>query len=232
MNKINHKPAQDIICDIILRIKKQVENALNYKKQKVTLETDERLNTEYREGQIKAINEKYLAELQDTRAFIAEKLEAVADLEAETENILDFDVPEFSETLTAVNTAKGKLPEAVIYGIRDKFKGNYQVMATIKAALEGFGIDLKPYKFNDYTEPAKESFARLIINAKNIETSEDTSFISLEELLNDVVYFGRCRGMVFSDDFASLPTHISDAVDKIKDDVQTQIARQAMGLPN
>lgn len=230
MNKINHKPAQDIICDIIERIKKQVETALKFKAQKVNYETDTRLAEEFRNTKIAEINSAYLAELQDTRAFIAEKLEAVADLETETENILDFDVPEFSETLTAVNTAKGKLPEAVIYGIRDKFKGNYQVMATIKAALEGFGIDLKPYKFNDYTEPAKESIARLIINAKNIETSEDTSFISLEELLNDVVYFGRCRGMVFSDDFASLPTNISGAVAKIKDDVQTQMARQAMGL--
>ena len=230
MNKINHKPAQDIICDIIIRIKKQVETALKFKAQKVNYETDTRLAEEFRSTKIAEINSAYLAELQGTRAFIAEKLEAVAELEAETENIMDFDVPEFTETLTAVNTVKGKLPEAVIYGIRDKFKGNYQVMATIKATLEGFGIDLKPYKFNDYTEPAKESIARLIINAKNIETSEDTSFISLEELLKDVVYFGRCRGMVFGDDFASLPAHVSEAVDKIKDDVKTQIARQAMGL--
>ena len=230
MNKINHKPAQDIICDIIERIKKQVETALKFKAQKVNYQTDTRLAEEFRSTKIAEINSAYLAELQGTRAFIAEKLEAVAELEAETENILDFDVPEFTETLTAVNTAKGKLPEAVIYGIRDKFKGNYQVMATIKAALEGFGIDLKPYKFNDYTEPAKECIARLIINAQNIETSEDTSFINLEELLNDVVYFGRCRGMVFSDDFASLPANISGEVAKIKDDVQTQMAREAMGL--
>ena len=230
MNKINHKPAQDIICDIILRIKKQVENALNYKKQKVTLETDERLNTEYREGQIKAINEKYLAELQETRAFIAEKLGAVAEIEKENESILDFDVPEFSETMAAVNAAKGKLPEAVIYGIRDKFKGNYQVMATIKAALEGFEIDLKPYKFNDYTAPAEECISQMIINAGNIETSADTSFISLGELLDEIVYFAECRGMVFGDDFKTFDPETAGAVAEVKDAIQTQTARQAMGL--
>ncbi len=230
MNNINHKPAQDIICDIILRIQKQVETALKFKEQKVNYETDTRLAEEFRNTKIAEINSAYLAELQGTRAFIAEKLETVADLEAETENILDFDVPEFSETLAAVNTAKGKLPEAVIYGIRDKFKGNFQVMATIKAALEGFGIDLTPYKFNDYTEPAKESIARLLINAQNIETSEDTSFISLEGLLNDVVYFGRCRGMIFSDNFVSLATDAANGLAKVKDAVQTQIAREAMGL--
>lgn len=230
MNKINHKSAQDAIADIVARIKKQIEAALSYKEQKVKYETDSRLAQEFRNAKIAEINSAYLVELQKTREFIVEKLEKVAELEKENENILDFDVPEFSETMAAINATKGKLPEAVIFGIRDKFKGNYQVMVTIRAALESFGIDLKPYKFDDYADTAQNRIAALIINAKNIETSEDTSFISLEELLNDVVYFGRCSGMDFSNDFISLKSDVAESFEKVKDAVKTQIAREAMGL--
>lgn len=224
MNKINHKPAQDIICDIILRIKKQVETTETYRQKKISIEADARMSREYQEKSIQELMQTYLAALNETRAFIIEKLEKVAELEGENEKILDFDVPEFSETLAAINATKGKLPEDVIFGIRDKFNGNYQVLLTITSALENYGIDLKKYQFGDYIATAAEKLVKLIKDAENIETSEASSFISLRELLHNVVHFGECRGMIFSDDFKMLNSELETVAKDL-------LARQAMGLP-
>ena len=142
MNKINHKPAQDIICKIILRIKEQIKAAETYRQQKTTIEADTRMSREYQETRLKDLMQTYLAGLNETRSFIIENLESVAEFEEVNEKILDFDVPEFSETLAAINAAKGKLPAEVIFGIRDKFNGNYQVLLTIASVFENYGLDL------------------------------------------------------------------------------------------
>ena len=223
MNKINHKPAQDIICKIILRIKEQIKAAETYRQQKTTIEADTRMSREYQETRLKDLMQTYLAGLNETRSFIIENLESVAEFEEVNEKILDFDVPEFSETLAAINAAKGKLPAEVIFGIRDKFNGNYQVLLTIASVFENYGLDLTKYKFNDYITPAAEIIVKLIADAENIETSEVSSFISLRELLHNIVYFGECRGMVFGDDFKMLDSELEDVGKELA-------ARQAMGL--
>lgn len=223
MNKINHKPAQDIICKIILRIKEQIKAAETYRQQKTTIETDTRMSREYQETRLKDLMQTYLAGLNETRGFIIENLESIAELEEGNEKILDFDVPEFSETLAAINAAKGKLPEEVIFGIRDKFNGNYQVLLTIVSAFENWGIDLAKYKYNDYITPAAVIIVKLIADAENIETSEVSSFISLRELLHNIVHFGECRGMIFSDEFKTLDSELETVAKEL-------LARQAMGL--
>jgi len=224
MNKINHKPAQDIICDIAIRIDKQIKAALTYKEKKVALEGDTRLSTEYREGQIRTINDAYLKELQETRAFLVEKLEAVGTIEEELENILDFDIPELSETLAALNTTQGKLPKEVIAGIRDKFKDNYQVMLTLAAALENQGYKLEDFGFDYYIHPASLILAQMIDNASNIETSADSSFISLRDLFNAVIDFGEKRGMVFGETIKKLDERVADVI-------SDYLVHEAMGLP-
>lgn len=230
MEKINHKPAQDIICDIILRIKKQIKSATTYKAQRLNFETDVRLNDEYRQQSIAKLDSNYLAELGETRAFICEKLEEVAKLEEENDNILDLDVPELSETLSAISTTKGRLPELVISNIFDKFKGNYQVIVTIAAAFKEHGITLDKFNIENRLRTAREVVDGLIVDATNIETSADTSYISLSELLQNIVEWGRGRGMVWSDEFVSLGEELDSFIAKVRDDVATQNARQAMGL--
>lgn len=63
----------------------------------------------------------------------------------------------------------------------------------------------------------------MIINAENIETSDDSSFISLRDLLKDIVCFGRCRGMVFSDEFVALDPKMDDAI-------SDSLVRELMGV--
>ena len=223
MNKVNHKPTQDIICDVILRIKKQVSEAEAFRQKKIALETDTRMSREYQETQLSELRQSYIAGLNETKTYIIESLGKIAGIEEENEKILDFELPEFPQALASIDAVRGKLPDKIIFSIRDKFKGNHQSLLIIASALKFYGIDIEKYNFKDYITPATSKITELITDAENIEQSEVSSFISLRELLHNIVNFGECRGMIFGDDFKNLDSELEEIAKDLT-------ARREMGL--
>lgn len=106
-------------------------------------------------------------------------------------------------------------------GIKKKFAGYHQAMLSIVAVFNRYGIDLKPYNYEEYTTSVAIAIRPLLDAAGNLEREETSSFISLMNLHNDVIRFGEVRGIIFSDEEKTFV---------IDDDMREFLARQSMGL--
>ena len=138
------------------------------------------------------------------------------------EKILEFDTPEFSNTLAAINAAQGNLPADVINGIKLNFAGQYQALITIKSAFDRYGIDLAPYGYEEYITSAGFAIQPLISAAKNIEQDEVSTVLSLKNLFDDILKFGKVRGIEF--------TPAEETFGEYDEEDRELIARRAMGL--
>lgn len=219
--KINHDKTKGYILSICDLLKCQTKAAKEFKAEKEKVLTDNMLSEEYKNNCVAALRENYIAKYKETKVAIVKKLEAIILAEKENESILEYDVPEFSNTLAAINSAKGNLPSNVIESIKLNFAGQYQALLTIQAAFERYGVNLKDYKFNIYTTVAETAVNALIIQAENIELSEMSAFISLKKLYDNVISFGEIRGIVFTDEQKEYP---------FSDEVRTEILKKSMRL--
>ncbi len=219
--KVNHEQTKNIILSIVEMLKTQAQVAKKYKADLDTVTADEMISQKLKNDRIAELRNNYIAKHSELKDKVEEKLNAIISIELENEKILELDVPEFSNTLAAINAAKGHLPSEVIDSIKLNFAGQYQALLAIAAAFKNYGVELSKYGYSEYTASVKAAINPLIIQAQNIEQSETSTFISLRKLFKDVIRFGEVRGIKFSD---------SDKTFPFDDEIRTLISKQAMGL--
>lgn len=220
--KVNHEQTRGKIIEITELLKVQAVTAQNFKENSNRVLADESLSQKYQNDRIAELRENYIAKHKETKEKVIAILEEIAPLELENEKILEYDIPEFANTMSAINSTQGKLPADVMESIKLNFAGHYQVLLSIKAAFEHYEIDLTPYKYEEYVTSAASVINDMIKMAENLELSESSSFIALKQLHAKVIRFGEVRGIKFSEEertFGSVSEAVSDA-----------LARQAMGL--
>lgn len=222
--KVNHEQTKRLIIDIVGILREQAHNTQNYRKSRDDVLSDENTSDSYKHEKIQAMCENYLAGLEKTKEMVSDKLNTILEIESENDDILEYDIPEFANTLSAINSAHGKLPPSVMGHIKLNFAGHYQVLKTIVAAFEHYEIDIKQYSYDEYIENANSQIAILLEKASNLEQSEISGVLALKKLCNDVIHFGELRGLEFTDSEKSFGVEIDDAAAEI-------LARSAMGLP-
>lgn len=221
--KVNHDRTKKIIIDITDILRAQAQVAKNFKVESDKVTENKTYSQAYQAEKIDALRREYDIKYNGTKDEVAKKLEEILNIELENEQILEFDVPEFANTLAAINAAKGKLPENVISNIKLNFAGQYQALLTIAATFENYGVEVSRYGYDDYLRSVSLAIEPLIIQARNIERSEVSTAISLKKLLKNVIHFGEVRGITFSENVKTLG-------DGLDDDASNQLARRAMGL--
>lgn len=221
--KVNHDKTKSLILNITKLLKAQIQTAKKYKADSDNILSDRLISQEYKNEQIEELRNAYLAKHSETKEKAENALNEILELELENEKILEFDVPEFSNTLAVINAAKGNLPSEVIESIKINFAGQYQTLLAIKSAFERYGVDLKKFGFEEYTISAGSAVKELIYQAQNIEQSETSTIVSLRKLFKDVIRFGEVRGINFSKSEKTLTADIDDEARKI-------LTRKAMGL--
>ena len=219
--KVNHDETKGIILSIVEMLKTQVQVAKKYKADSDAVTADEMISQKLKNERIAELRDNYIAKHRELKDKVEEKLNAIIPIELENEKILELDVPEFSNTLAAINTSKGHLPSEVIESIKLNFAGQYQALLAIKSAFERYEVDLKPWKYDEYTASVNYAIKPLIIQAQNLEQSEASTSISLRKLFKDVIRFGEVRGIKFSD---------SDKTFPFDDEIRTSALKKAMGL--
>lgn len=220
--KVNHEQTKNKILDICKVLRTQAAYAKRFRQESLNVTTDEMLAQKYKNDRLAELREAYNAKYNETKTRIVEILGQIAEIEHEQEKILEFDVPEFSNTIAAINAAQGKLPADVITNIKLNFAGQYQILMTIKAAFERYEIDLVPYGYEEYTTSAGFVLPGLIHKAENIEQDEISTLLSLKNLFDDVLKFGKVRGITFT------PTE--ETFNEFDEEDRELLARRAMGL--
>lgn len=221
--KVNHDKTKNLIFDIAGILREQARYAKNYRKSIADISADTTYSQDYKSNAIAQLRTKYDEKYHDTKEKVVAKLDEIVLVELENESVLEFDIPEFSNTVAAINATQGKLPAEVMESIKLNFAGHYQVLSAIKAAFDNYDIDLAHYKYEEYTTSAAFAIETLKNAAENIEYSETATIISLHQLFKDVIHFGEVRGIEFSDDAKTF----GEGVD---DEVRDALARRAMGL--
>lgn len=221
--KVNHEQTKNKIFDIAGLLREQARYAKAYRQNTQKLLDDKTLAEDYKNNEIAKLRTAYIAKYNDTKTKVVEKLNEIIPLELENEAILEFDIPEFANTMSAINSAQGKLPAEVMESIKLNFAGHYQVLNSIKAAFERYEIDLTPYGYEKYTTRAEFAIRDLITSAENIEQDEVSTIVSLNQLFNAIIHFGEVRGIEFTENAKTF----GDGVD---DEVRDILARRAMGL--
>lgn len=219
--RVNHEQTKRLILNIVDMLRNQAQTAKKFKGDSDVLIADNRMSQEFKNERIEELRNNYNAKYNEIKEKVEEKLNAIIPIELENEKILEFDVPEFANTLAVINAAQGKLPSDIIEGIKLNFAGQYQALLAIKATFERYEVDLSAWNFEEYTTSAGFAIQSLITQASNIEQSEVSTFISLQKLFRAVIRFGEVRGIKFS---ASEKTFASN------DETSEALARQAMGL--
>lgn len=221
--KVNHDKTKNLIIDITDILRAQAQVAKKFRAESNTVNEDKTYSQKYKADLIAKLRENYDAKYNGTKDKITAKLEEILKIELENEEILELDVPEFANTLAAINSAQGNLPGYVIENIKINFAGQYQALSTIAAAFENYNIDLSKYGYTEYLRSAAITIEQLINKTRDIEQSEISTFISLKNLLEDVIRFGEVRGITFSENVKTLGADMDD-------EARTILARKAMGL--
>ena len=222
--KVNHEQTKNKIFDIAGLLREQARYAKTYRQSTQKLLDDETLAQDYKNNEIAKLRQAYIAKYNDTKTKIVDLLNEIATLELENEAVTEFDIPEFANTISVINSAQGKLPADVIHGIKYNFAGHYQVLNSIKAAFERYEIDLAPYGYEEYTTSAGFAINKLITSAENIEQDEVSTVVSLLQLFKDIIHFGEVRGIEFTENAKTFGDGVDD------EETKEIIARRAMGL--
>lgn len=220
--KVNHEQTKNKILDICRVLRDQANYAKAFRQESKKVIDDEMLAQKYKNDKLAQLREAYNAKYNETKDKVVKMLGEIAEIELEQEKILELDVPEFSNTLATINAAQGKLPADVIEGIKLNFAGQYQALLAIKAAFERYEIDLKHYGYDEYTTSVAFAIKPLENAAANIEQDEVSTVLSLKRLFDDVLKFGKIRGVTFTPD--------QETFGEFDEEEENLLARRAMGL--
>ena len=188
--KINHEQTKHLIIGITELLRNQAQTAKRFRTESEAILSDGRMSQENINNSIAELRNSYIAKYNETKEKVEEKLNAILPTELENEKILELDVPEFNNTLAAINSAQGELPSEVIEAIKLNFAGQYQALISIKATFERYGKDLSPWNYEEYITSAGFAIQPLLTAAQSIEQSEVSTFVSLQKLFNAVIHFG------------------------------------------
>lgn len=218
--KVNHENTRINILKITELLKKLAGAATKYINDKLAVEMNDTISQKYQQEQIEELRVNYLSLLQQTKKEIREILDIITEYENEQDKIIEFDVPEYINTIATINATKGELPENVIKNIKYNFAGQYNNLISIKALFDLYDVNVLNYGYAEYVKSAKDALSEIDIMAKNIETSEQSIFIDLRKIFTSIITFGEVRGIKFADvekDFGELdnPTAQEMLVNKV-----------------
>ncbi len=222
--KVNHENTKSKILEIAGVIREQANYTKTYKQNKSNVLADETYSEAYKNERLEKLHVDYLTHHKEVKNKLKGMLNEIMSYELENEAVVEFDIPEYTNTVATITASRNTLSADVINGIILNFAGHYQILNTLKAIFKSNGIDVQYYNFGEYAVSAREAVPKLISVAENIEQEENTAIISLKNLLSSVIRFGEVRGIKFDDDAKSLGSDIDS-------EASTIIARRAMGLP-
>ena len=220
--KVNHEQTKTKIIAICEALREQANNAKAFREESAKVLEDKTFTQEYKEKMLSNLRDGYNANYNTTKTKVVEILGEIEEIELEQEKIFELDIPEFSNTLAAIDAAQGNLPADVINSIKLNFAGYMQALNVIKSAFGRYGVDLEPYGFNEYATSAGFAIEVLKRTTENIEQEEVATVLSLKNLYNDIIAFGKTRGIEFDAE--------QESFGDIDEDAQDIIARRAMGL--
>lgn len=198
---INHDKTKDKIRDICKALKTQAAEVDRYKTEYLKVIDDKTYTQEAKNNKLEQMRLYYIGKLSDTKQAINEYLEAIRTEETENEKILQLDVPEYTNTLSAFAALPGGfVPEETLELTLKKFAGQRQLLLTLIQPLtyeKGSDMDKLIRK---YTQSIDEALYPLIEQTKNLELSPDSSHFSLYNLYKAVLEFGELHNVIFSDE--------------------------------
>lgn len=221
--KVNHDATKAKIISIKYNMEELASAAKKYRNDAQEILQNGRMSQSFQNERIAELRADYYAKHESLKGIILEKLNDVQTLEIDTERICELDVPEFANTIAAINAAQGKLHPDVMEGIKLNFAGQYQALQTIAAAFDRYEVNLEKHGYGEYLSSAAVILPDIIDYADNMEQDKTVVLVSLSTLFKKIIRFGETRGIHFTDN--------EKAFDALDDDARDIMARQAMGLP-
>lgn len=222
--KVNHENTKKKILEITSILKNQANSAKTFKKNKALILQDEARSEKYKTDAVAELAKGYYSLLEDTKKKLIEHLEEIIPLELENEAILQFDIPEYLNTVTTITSAKKELSADVINTIKLNFAGHYQVLNSIASILKSNDISPEQYGYSEYTRSVTDVIPGLISMAENLEQEENNAIISLHNFFKAIIRFGEVRGVAFSES----EKNFGEGID---DEAKETLIRRSMGLP-
>ena len=222
--RINHEITKSKTVDIIKELISLYNYTANYRKEKQRWIDDTTYAEPIKKERMEALDAAYLRRHMETKEKILALLEIILEAENENDDILEYDVPEFANTISVIHASSGNLPLEVLKNIRNNFLGQYQVLVTIRALLEHYEINLDNVDFVTYTQPSFIKIEILKNNVSALEQSEVSVCVDLKQIRRDLLDFCSIRGITFTD------AELKDLDFSPDEEMETEIARQTMGL--
>ena len=222
--RINHNITKSKTVEIIKELISLYTYAANYRKEKQKWLDDKVYAEHIKKEKMEALDAAYLQRHQKAKERMLEILGVILEAENENDSILEYDVPEFANTVSVIHASAGKLPRVVLESIKHNFSGQYQVLETIGALFEHYGIDLDKVDFADYVQPAFIKLEALQHSVSNLEQSEVSVCVYMKQIRRDLLNFCSVRGITFTDE------ELKELDFSVDDEMETVIARQEMGL--
>lgn len=225
--EINHDKTRDLIFKCLQLIGEQAKAAQSYRERYIKLCENKDYTQDYINKRIEETRNEYIQAHEDTKTSIIEMLDEVAEAELANESISEFDIPEFANTMNSIHITSGKLPADVIETIIKNNIGRYQVLNVIQTALEGYGIDIKPYNFPAYASSVAVTIPPLKLQTESMELSPQSTCVYWEKLFDNLMTFAANLGVAYEDKKFDIEI---EYMDKLKEEIAEKQARTAMGL--
>ncbi len=223
--KVNHEKTRNKIFEVAGVLREQANYTKTYKQNKSNVLADETYAEAYKNERVDKLRADYLAHHKEVKERLKNMLNDIMAYELENEAVVEFDVPEYTNTVTTITASGSTLSADVINGIILNFAGHYKILNTLKSIFKKNGIDVEYYNFKEYAMSAGEAVPKLISMVENLEQEENSAIVSLKNLLDAVIHFGKVRGIEFDENSQTLGKEFDGVASNI-------LTRRAMGLPD
>ena len=234
---ITHNPLMSLVSSIIRTINNTVKSAEKYKNEviKVTELSSSVYTQEYKNTLIQNAWDNYLKTFQEAKTKITDDIDEIEVFEKNNEKIMEYDDVAITTSIAAAHAAQGNLPDDVIKGIIDTLNGRYKALNILYAIFMNYAEDEDRQEeinnlFADYisVDTGIMRFRDLVMK---MEQSPDTMFISLYDLLDSVIHFGKTHGLKLDDvNQVDEIREIKEQLEPLKEEQETNKLRAAMEL--
>lgn len=202
--KVNHESTKTVLLQIIDELRAQADRATKYNAESHEITENQQISITYKQNLIDDMRVKYLASLEESRSAMRALIERLLAYESDQDKIIEYDVPEYANTIATIKATKGQLPADVIKLIKYNFAGQYNNLVSIATLFKMYGIDVLEYGYKEYVRDAVDALTEIDIMIENMETSAESVHIDLRNIMRKVVTFGEVRGLTFADEEKSL----------------------------
>lgn len=200
--QINHDKTKEVLFSILTFIKEYAKSVESNKASTKSILTDETLSEKTKNERVEKLRVEYNKAFNEAKTFLSEKYDKIEEIETENENILELDVPEFSNTYSVLSG--DVIPWGILPDVVKNFAGQHKVLLIFSELLEGKALtdtDNEYYnKLKAYAEDVTSALFPIRDKTLNLEQSSDALTYSLYKLFEDIITFSEMHGIYFSDE--------------------------------